>query len=101
MEDHMRTSATVMACILVAGTVAIAFNAAAVSGEQLILAAEDAAPATTPPPEAAKPDPEPDSDQVDPQSAAPNDVDLSGTTVGKPGMGCCTMMSNGGIMCKC
>lgn len=97
----MRTLATVMACILVAGAAAIAFNAAAVAGERLILAAEDAAPASTPPPEATKPDPAPGSDQVDPQSAAPNDVDLSGTAVGKPGMGCCTMMSNGGIMCKC
>lgn len=97
----MRTLATVvMACVLALGVTSIALNVA-VSGERIILAAEDAPQGTPPPTDAAKPDPEPDSDQGPSQSAAPDAVDSTKTDVGKPGMGCCTMMPNGGIMCKC
>jgi hypothetical protein len=101
MEDRMRTLATVvMACVLAVGVTAIALNAA-VYGERTILAAEDAPQGTPPPTDAAKPNSDPSSDQGPPQSAAPDADDSTKTDVGKPGMGCCTMMPNGGIMCKC
>ncbi|MGZ5916437.1 MAG: hypothetical protein ACXWJ4_03810 [Methyloceanibacter sp.] len=97
----MRTLATVvMACVLAAGVAAIS-RSAAVSGQRVILSAEDAPQGTPPPIDAAKPDSEPGSNQSPPQSAAPDADDSTKTDVGKPGMGCCTMMPNGGIMCKC
>ncbi len=97
----MRTLATVLACVLAAGTAAIGPNAA-VAGERIILAAEDAAPqGTAPPTDTAKPAPEQGSGQSNPEAAAPDATDPTKTEVGKPGMGCCTMMPNGGIMCKC
>jgi hypothetical protein len=96
----MRTLATVViACVLAAGVTAITLNAA-VSGQRIILA-ENAPQGTPPPTDAAKPDTEQGGDQSPPQSAAPDADDSTKTEVGKPGMGCCTMMPNGGIMCKC
>ena len=96
----MRTLVTVvMACVLTAGVTAISLSAA-VSGQRIILV-EDAPQGSPPPTDAAKPDPGPGSDQSPPQSAAPDAVDSTKSDVGKPGMGCCTMMPNGGIMCKC
>jgi hypothetical protein len=101
MENRMRSLATVaMSCVLAAGVTAIALNAA-ISGERIILAAEDPPQGTPPTTDAAKPGSEHGSDQGPPKSAAPDADDSTKTDVGKPGMGCCTMMPNGGIMCKC
>ena len=65
------------------------------------LAADGAvAPEGTPPsPETSTAVPEQGGGQGAPEASAP--PDLSKTEVGKPGMGCCTMLPNGAVMCRC
>jgi hypothetical protein len=95
----MRALATVIAIVLAAGAGPIQMHGAAPT--TIILAADGAvAPEGTPPsPETSTAVPEQGGGQGAPEASAP--PDLSKTEVGKPGMGCCTMLPNGAVMCRC
>ena len=94
----MRALATVIAIVLAAGAGPIQMHGAAPAA--IVLAVDAMAPEGTPAsPEASTAAPEQGGGQSAPEASAP--PDLSKTEVGKPGMGCCTMLPNGAVMCRC